>query len=58
MDHGTQQNAALVEQVAAAASALQQQSAQLEDAVARFKIAPASGHGAAEGRAPRLTVQP
>jgi methyl-accepting chemotaxis protein len=58
MDHGTQQNAALVEQVAAAASALQQQSAQLEDAVARFKIAPAPGHGAADSRAPRLTVQP
>jgi methyl-accepting chemotaxis protein len=58
MDHGTQQNAALVEQVAAAASALQQQSAQLEDAVARFKIAPASGHGAADSRAPRLTVRP
>jgi methyl-accepting chemotaxis protein len=41
MDHGTQQNAALVEQVAAAAQALQEQSAQLESAVSRFKIAPA-----------------
>jgi methyl-accepting chemotaxis protein len=39
MDHGTQQNAALVEQVAAAAHALQEQSGQLEDAVSRFKIA-------------------
>ncbi len=43
MDHGTQQNAALVEQVAAAAHALQEQSGQLEHAVARFKIAPAAG---------------
>ncbi|MTV37072.1 methyl-accepting chemotaxis protein [Duganella radicis] len=39
MDQGTQQNAALVEQVAAAASALQEQSGQLEQAVSRFKIA-------------------
>jgi methyl-accepting chemotaxis protein len=39
MDHGTQQNAALVEQVAAAAHALQEQSGQLKDAVSRFKIA-------------------
>jgi methyl-accepting chemotaxis protein len=38
MDHGTQQNAALVEQVAAAAQALQEQSGQLEQAVSRFKI--------------------
>ncbi|NYE60665.1 methyl-accepting chemotaxis protein [Duganella sp. 1224] len=43
MDHGTQQNAALVEQVAAAAHALREQSGQLEQAVARFKIAPAGG---------------
>jgi methyl-accepting chemotaxis protein len=43
MDHGTQQNAALVEQVAAAAHALQEQSGQLEHAVSRFKIAPAAG---------------
>ncbi|MYM67867.1 methyl-accepting chemotaxis protein [Pseudoduganella sp. FT55W] len=38
MDQGTQQNAALVEQVAAAAQALQEQSGQLEQAVSRFKI--------------------
>ncbi|SDF59876.1 MULTISPECIES: methyl-accepting chemotaxis protein [unclassified Duganella] len=38
MDHGTQQNAALVEQVAAAAQALQEQSGQLERAVSRFKV--------------------
>jgi methyl-accepting chemotaxis protein len=38
MDQGTQQNAALVEQVAAAAHALQEQAGQLEQAVSRFKI--------------------
>ncbi len=51
MDHGTQQNAALVEQVAAAAHALQEQSGQLEQAVSRFKIAPAGGVGVAPSRA-------
>ena len=38
MDQGTQQNAALVEQVAAAAQSLQDQSARLEQAVSIFKI--------------------
>jgi methyl-accepting chemotaxis protein len=38
MDQGTQQNAALVEQVAAAAHALQEQADQLEQAVSRFNI--------------------
>jgi methyl-accepting chemotaxis protein-1 (serine sensor receptor) len=38
MDQGTQQNAALVEQAAAAASSLQEQAHQLADAVAVFKI--------------------
>jgi methyl-accepting chemotaxis protein len=38
MDQGTQQNAALVEQVAAAAQAMQNQSAQLAQAVGRFRI--------------------
>jgi methyl-accepting chemotaxis protein len=39
MDQGTQQNAALVEQVAAAAQSLQDQSARLEQAVSIFQIA-------------------
>ena len=38
MDHGTQQNAALVEQSAAAAQSLQQQADQLVRAVAVFKL--------------------
>ncbi len=38
MDEGTQQNAALVEQAAAAAQALQQQAAHLADAVGGFKL--------------------
>ena len=38
MDEGTQQNAALVEQVAAAAQSLQDQSEQLAQAVSRFQI--------------------
>ena len=38
MDQSTQQNAALVEQATAAAQSLQQQAAQLADAVAGFKL--------------------
>ncbi|QJD90897.1 hypothetical protein HH213_12890 [Duganella dendranthematis] len=38
MDHVTQQNAALVEQAAAAAGAMQEQAAQLADAVSIFKL--------------------
>ncbi len=38
MDGVTQQNAALVEQAAAAADALQQQAASLADAVSMFKL--------------------
>jgi methyl-accepting chemotaxis protein len=37
MNHATQQNAALVEQAAAAAQSLQDQAAQLEDVVSIFK---------------------
>jgi methyl-accepting chemotaxis protein len=55
MDHGTQQNAALVEQVAAAAHALQEQSGQLEHAVSRFKIAPAASVAPARAVTPDLT---
>ena len=55
MDGVTQQNAALVEQAAAAADALQQQAASLADAVSIFKlhaapgdaVPPAGAHGAA-----------
>jgi len=50
MDQGTQQNAALVEEVAAAAQSLQDQSAQLAQAVSRFRIDVA-------GAPPALTVQ-
>ena len=39
MDQGTQQNAALVEQVAAAAQSLQEQSVRLAQAMGRFRIA-------------------
>ena len=46
MDQGTQQNAALVEQVAAAAQSLQDQSARLEQAVSIFKIAAKSPQAA------------
>ncbi|WP_338764981.1 methyl-accepting chemotaxis protein [Massilia sp. METH4] len=38
MDHVTQQNAALVEQAAAAAAAMQEQAARLADAVAVFRL--------------------
>ena len=38
MDQGTQQNAALVEQSAAAATALQQQARDLEQVVAAFRL--------------------
>ena len=39
MDNATQQNAALVEQSAAAAQSLQEQAAKLADAVRVFKLA-------------------
>ena len=41
LDHSTQQNAALVEQGAAAAQSLQQQASALVQAVAVFELAPA-----------------
>jgi methyl-accepting chemotaxis protein len=56
MDQGTQQNAALVEQVAAAAQSLQDQSGQLARAVDRFKIAP--GGPAIAGLAPHGPHRP
>jgi methyl-accepting chemotaxis protein len=42
MDQSTQQNAALVEQATAAAQSLQQQAAQLADAVAGFRLDPSA----------------
>jgi methyl-accepting chemotaxis protein len=42
MEHDTQQNAALVEQTAASAAALQEQAAKLAQAVSVFRLAPAT----------------
>jgi len=50
MDEVTQQNAALVEQAAAAAQSLQEQSARLSETVSVFKL---SSHEAARATAPR-----
>ncbi|WP_369038802.1 methyl-accepting chemotaxis protein [Stenotrophomonas maltophilia] len=49
MDETTQQNAALVEEATAAARAMEDQAAQLGEAVARFRLA-AHSHGSAEPR--------
>jgi methyl-accepting chemotaxis protein len=51
IDQDTQQNAALVEQVAAAAQSLQDQSGHLARAVAQFKIGPASAAKPASSKA-------
>ncbi len=48
MDDVTQQNAALVEQAAAAAASLQEQAVQLSQAVSVFKVEPPSAHGLAQ----------
>ncbi|GKT22912.1 methyl-accepting chemotaxis protein [Acidovorax sp. SUPP3334] len=55
MDQVTQQNAALVEESAAAASSLKSQAEQLVDAVSVFKIA---GLRTAAGTAPAASVKP
>jgi methyl-accepting chemotaxis protein len=52
MDEVTQQNAALVEEAAAAAGSLQEQAAALEQMVSIFQLDPAGGRGGA----PRLAV--
>ncbi|MBK6294469.1 MAG: MCP four helix bundle domain-containing protein [Rhodoferax sp.] len=58
MDHTTQQNAALVEQVAAAASSLQSQAQELVQVVAVFKLgADQAAHRVAQ-RAPTRRSQP
>jgi methyl-accepting chemotaxis protein len=51
MDHVTQQNAALVEQAAAAAKAMQDQAASLAQAVSVFKIDAGAARQHAPGRA-------
>lgn len=47
MDQGTQQNAALVEQAAAAAASLQQQAQELTQVVATFQLGSSQGAHAA-----------
>ncbi|MBV8621668.1 MAG: MCP four helix bundle domain-containing protein [Curvibacter sp.] len=60
MDHATQQNAALVEQSAAAAASLRTQASQLVDAVAVFKLPAPSGPALEVGprRATRSALPP
>jgi len=56
MDNATQQNAALVEEMAAAASSLKSQAQDLVQVVAVFKLAP--GDEAARAQAPRPRTRP
>jgi methyl-accepting chemotaxis protein len=56
MDAVTQQNAALVEEAAAAAQALQEQSSQLEQLVSTFRLA--AGSACAPARTPVKQAQP
>ena len=56
MDQATQQNAALVEEMAAAASSLKGQASELVQAVAFFKLSGHSGGGAAHSM-PRTSVR-
>ncbi|HEX5364587.1 MAG TPA: hypothetical protein VFW59_10000, partial [Gallionella sp.] len=55
MDEVTQQNAALVEQAAAAAESLEEQAQNLAVAVATFRIDASSGSAVAVRRAPAAT---
>jgi methyl-accepting chemotaxis protein len=66
MDHMTQQNSALIEQAAAAAESMQQQTDKLDGVVRQFIIADTGGHTtqvrskqriAPQGPAPRLTTR-
>ncbi|QDL56787.1 HAMP domain-containing protein [Rhodoferax aquaticus] len=52
MDQTTQQNAALVEEMAAAASSLKSQSQELVDTVAVFKLSSEAGHSSPQVRRP------
>jgi methyl-accepting chemotaxis protein len=54
MDHATQQNAALVEEMAAAASSLKSQAQELVQTVAVFKL---DAHGGAASQLPTLAVR-
>jgi methyl-accepting chemotaxis protein-1 (serine sensor receptor) len=61
MDEVTQQNAALVEEAAAAANAMQEQAAQLEEMVSTFKLDTSGAHsrggsGRAALRRPALAL--
>jgi methyl-accepting chemotaxis protein len=60
LDHSTQQNAALVEESAAAAGSLKEQASRLADLVATFRVTPPSGAAAATARAviARASVAP
>ena len=56
MDQMTQQNAALVEQAAAAAQSLQEQARELTDAVSYFKFAGSAAQPAVQAR--QIAVAP
>jgi len=58
MDQATQQNAALVEESAAAAHSLKRQAQQLVQAVAVFKLLPGQEEGQAPAQAPQLRTSP
>ena len=58
MDQTTQQNAALVEESAAAADSLKSQAAQLVEAVAVFRLAPGSDASAGASPSHRSTTSP
>jgi len=58
MDQATQQNAAMVEQMAAAANALRTQAAELVEAVAQFKITGDQVHAKAPPSAQAALVRP
>ena len=57
MDQATQQNAALVEEMAAAASSLKSQAQELVQTVAVFKLADGSGIGQGMGLAAKANVR-
>jgi methyl-accepting chemotaxis protein len=57
MDQVTQQNAALVEQAAAAAASMQEQAMRLADVASSFKLGNEGMHGALSAPAPRAKLQ-
>jgi len=58
MDAVTQQNAALVEEAAAASASMQEQAQNLSRVVSVFKLAPDAGHTPVIAAAPRLAPRP